>query len=157
MPRGVAERGEGFPCLEGPSGARIRGVRPAFPLPNQPGKSAWLSGQVLCPQRPPLGHVGPGGIGGRPGENRRGRQEGPSRTGGVGEERRLLALPTQAREACWAPTPCPPPLLGRIGPGGIGGGQGENRRGRREGLSRTRGAGEEQRALVPPTRARETC
>ena len=36
-------------------------------------------------------------------EIRRGRQEGPSQTGGAGEERRAFAPPTRAQEACWAP------------------------------------------------------
>ena len=59
------------------------GAVPVFPLPNQLGKSAWLSSQVLCPQRCPPGQVCPGGEGGRPGENRRGRWVGPSRTRGA--------------------------------------------------------------------------
>ena len=80
-----------------------RGVHPAFPMPNLPGKSAHLSGWVLCPQRPPLGCVGPGGIRGRLAENRRGRWEESSRTGGVGEEQRVFASPTRAQETCWAP------------------------------------------------------
>ena len=74
-----------------------------FPLPNWLGKSAQLSGWVLHPQRSSPGRVGPGGIGGRPGENRRGRREGDSRTRGAGKEQRVFAPPTQAREACWAP------------------------------------------------------
>ena len=58
--------GEGFPCLEGPSGARIKGEQAQrFPCPlgrrSRPGPS---------PQRSPLGRVGPGDVGGRPGENR---------------------------------------------------------------------------------------
>ena len=51
-PWGVAERGEECQCLEGPLGARIRGrACQAFSLPNQPGKSAQLSGWVLRPQK----------------------------------------------------------------------------------------------------------
>ena len=88
-----------------------------FPLSNWPGKTAWLSGQVLYPQRPPLGGVGPGSIGGRPGENRRGRWEGPSGTRGAGVEQRAFAQPTQAREACWAPRPGPAPSETRDTPG----------------------------------------
>ena len=36
-------------------------------------------------------------------EIRRGRWEGPSQSGGAGEERRVLVPPTLAQEACWAP------------------------------------------------------
>ena len=133
-PWGVAERGEGFPHLEGPSGAQIRGGRgPVFPLPNRPGKSARLLGQVLRPQTSSPGQVGPGGVGGSPGENRGGRWEGPSRTRGGGKEQRALAPPTGALApprlggwggACWAPrlVPRPPkPPPGCMCPGGIGG------------------------------------
>ena len=37
------------------------------------------------------------------GEIRRGRWEGPSQTGGAGEETRAFALPTRAQEGCWPP------------------------------------------------------
>ena len=62
------------------------GACPGFSLPDRPGKSAWLLGQVLCSQRAPLGRVGSGGIGGRLGEKRKGRKEGPLGMGREGEE-----------------------------------------------------------------------
>ena len=110
--------GRGSHAWRDPQGLRSGGACLAFPLPNQPGKPSWLSGQVLCTQRPTPGHTGPGGIGRRPGENRRGRWEGPSRTRGAGEERRAFAPPTRAGEACWAPRPGPLPseTRGSLGP-----------------------------------------
>ena len=101
-PEGWLRGGMGSHTWRDPWGLRSGGAHPAYPLPNQPGKSAWLSGWVLCPQRPSLGCVCPGGIGGRPGESRRGRQVGSSRTRGAVEERRAFAPPTQAQEVCWA-------------------------------------------------------
>ena len=100
-PSGVAERGEGFPRLEGPSGPWIR-VEEAqcFSCPIGWGS---LPSEVLRPQWSLSGRVGPGGIGGRPGQNRRGRQEEPSRTRGEGKEQRVFAPSTRAQEACWAP------------------------------------------------------
>ena len=53
------------------------GANPAFPLPNQPGKSARLSGRVLHPQRSPLSQTGPGDIGGRPGRSGEAGGRGP--------------------------------------------------------------------------------
>ena len=80
-----------------------------MPCPLRPSKPAELPVQVPCPPKPSPGSVGPRGIGGRLRENRRGRQEGPSRTGGAGEEQRAFALPTRAEEACcasrWGPLP----------------------------------------------------
>ena len=103
MPLGGGREGRGVPTPGGTlRGSDQWGVGPAFPLPNRPGKSAQLSGQVLCPQRSPLGWVGPGGIGGRLGENKRGRREGSSRTGGAGKEQRAFAPATWAQGACWA-------------------------------------------------------
>ena len=83
--RGVAERGEGFPCLEGRSGARIVECVPSVSPAQLAGDVCGLSGRVLRPQRPPPGRTGLGGMGGRLGENRRGRREEPSRTRGAGE------------------------------------------------------------------------
>ena len=64
---GVAGRGEGFPCLEGPLGPWTirRECTWCFPSQLGPGKTAGLPGRVHHPLRPPLGHVGPRGIGGR--------------------------------------------------------------------------------------------
>ena len=63
---------------------------PVIPLPNQPRKSAWLSS--LGPQRSPLGWVGPGGLGGRPGEASRrdppGWEEQEGSGGGLPHPRR---------------------------------------------------------------------
>ena len=69
-----AGRGSGNHPVPGRTlrGSDQGGARPAFPLPNWLGKSARLSGRVLCPQKSPLDRVGPGGTGERPGENRRG-------------------------------------------------------------------------------------
>ena len=101
--RGGWDRG-GVPTSGGTLGdSDQRGARPAYLIPNQPGKSARFSGQVLHPQRFPPGRVDLGGIGERPGENRRSRWEGPSRTRG-------------AREECW---PFP---LGPGKPAGLPGG-----------------------------------
>ena len=91
-----------------------RGLRPggsalsASPV-QSPGKSALLFSRVLHPQKPTLGHVGPGGVGGRLGENSGGRQEGLSRTRGAGEEQRAAAPPTQAGKPTGLPggVPCP--------------------------------------------------
>ena len=46
------------------------------------------------------------------------QQEGPSRTGGAGEEQRAFAPPTWAQEASWAPSPGPlsSETRGRPGP-----------------------------------------
>ena len=134
---------------------------PAFPLPNCLGKSAQLLGWVLHPQRSPLGCVGPGGIGKRPGENRRGRREGPSRTRGAGKEQRAFALPTWAQGVCCTPRliSCPPRLIscppkpspGHVGPGGIEGRLGRSgEAGERDPLEL-----EERRTFAPPTRAQE--
>ena len=64
-PEGVAGSGEGFPDLEGPSGARRSGeTYLAFPYPIGPGslQGSWARPSAL---RGPLGHVGPRGVGGR--------------------------------------------------------------------------------------------
>ena len=50
------------------------------------------------PPKPHSGHVGPGGIGGRLGRSREEGGRGPP--GGVEEEQRVIALPTQAWRAC---------------------------------------------------------
>ena len=85
-PWGIAERGEGFPCLEGHSGAWIRG--------NMPSISPIQSAGEVCPA------LGPG----------------PTP---LEAQRRVFAIPTQAREACWAPRwrPPPPETRGRGTPG----------------------------------------
>ena len=54
---------------------RLGGMYPEFLLPNQLEKSAQLLGHVLCIQSHPLGCVGPGGIGWRPGGEQE-KQEG---------------------------------------------------------------------------------
>ena len=68
-----------------------------------------LSSQAGSPRpKPHPGGVGPGGIGGRLG--RSGEADGRSHPGWAGEEGRVIALPTRAQGACWAPrpVPCPP-------------------------------------------------
>ena len=80
-PWGVAERGEGFPRLEGPSGAQIRERFPCpisrVSLPRSQAGSYALRG----PSSPrwSWGHRREAR------EKRRGRKEGPSRTEGAGE------------------------------------------------------------------------
>ena len=125
----MAEKGEGFPHLEGPSGAWIRGERTQdFPC-SRLGKSARLSGRVLRPQKPPLCHVGPGSVGGeqeRPGVGGR-RQAvrrappGPEeweRSGGrwprPPKPGNPAGLPGRVPHPQWPPR-------GHVGPGGIGG------------------------------------
>ena len=152
-PRGVAKGGEGFPRQEGPSGLGSRGERPVFPLPNWLGKSARLLGWVIHPQRSPLGQVGPGGVGGRPGENRRGRQEGPKCWRG-GEGICSTYWGTGSLLGSQAG-----PLLSKV-PFKLRVSWGHKReaeeisRGRWKGLSGMRGAGEEWRAFAPPTGGR---
>ena len=100
------------------------GAGPVYPLPNQLEKSAQLSGRVLQPQRPPVDHVGPRGMGAKLGKSRRGRQEGPSRTGAVGEEWRTWPCPLEPQKPAELPgrVPCPlKPPPGHMGPGNIGG------------------------------------
>ena len=101
--------------------------------------------------------MGPGGIGGRQG--RSGEAGGRGHTRGVGEEQRVIALPTLPRETGEIPGQSPalqgrPP--GHLGPGGH----------RMEAEGKTReaggrgplvGAGEEQRIIAPPTRAQGAC
>ena len=99
-PEGWLRGGRGSHAWRGLLGLRSGGAGPAFPLPSRLGKSAWLWDRVLCPQRSPPDPVGPRDVGGRPGENRRSRQQGPSRTRGAGKEWRVFALPTRARGAC---------------------------------------------------------
>ena len=71
-------------------GSDQEGAPLAFPLPNWPRKTAWLSDWVLRPQRSSPGFVGPWGIGGRPGENRRGRWKRSSRMGGTGKAQKAF-------------------------------------------------------------------
>ena len=49
------------------------------------------------------------------GEIRRSRREGPSRTGGGGEERRAFAPPTRAQKPAGLPSEVPCPLRPRVG------------------------------------------
>ena len=91
-PEGWLRGGEGFPHLEGHSGAQSRGLGPAFPLSNRPGKSAWLSDRVLCPQRSPPGLAGPGDVGGRPGRSGEAGRRGPPEW----EEQKSLLKPRKA-------------------------------------------------------------
>ena len=90
--------GEGFPGLEGPSGAqRIRGSVPSVsPAQLSPGKPAGLPGQVSHPPRPSLGCVGPRGVGGGGGRRAEVDGEEPSKIGGSGEAWRAFPPPTQA-------------------------------------------------------------
>ena len=74
--------------------------------------------------------------------------------GGVGEEQRATTSPTQAREPAefpgWYPSPSKAPSRPR-GSSEQKREAGESRRGRQEGPSGTREAGEERRAFGPPT------
>ena len=109
-------KGGGVSMPEGTLRHSDQGVMcPACVLPNHSGKSAQFSGQVLHHQKLPLCCVGPGDVGGRPGENRRGRWEGSFRTGGAGEEGRVFAPPTRAQGAYWAPRWGPLPSETRSG------------------------------------------
>ena len=54
---GVAGSGGCSYTWRDPHGLRSEGVWQRFPMPNQPGKFAQLSGQVLRPQRMPPGRV----------------------------------------------------------------------------------------------------
>ena len=83
----MAGRGEGFPHLEGPSGAwRIGGSMPSIsPAQSGPRKPAGFPDWVLYPLRPPPGSMAPRGIGGKQGEKKRGRLGGgPCRIRGSG-------------------------------------------------------------------------
>ena len=79
------------------------------------------------------------------------------RSGGAGP---ALPLPNQqgksaqllGRVLCPQRSP-----LGWVDPGGVKGRLGDNRKGRWEGPSRTRGAAKEQRAFAPPTQAQGAC
>ena len=85
--RGGWERG-GAPTPGGTLRGSDQGAAgPAFPLPNQLGKSAQLS-------EVPSGLGLSWGCRKEAGEIRRGRWEGPSITGGAEEEQRVFALPT---------------------------------------------------------------
>ena len=77
-----------------PQEAWIWGSTPSISPAQSQGKSARLLGRVLCPQRSPLGRVGPECIRGRPGENRRGRWE---------RSRGRLPLPLGLREPAELP------------------------------------------------------
>ena len=95
-------KGGGVPTPGGTLGDSDQGgMRWAFPLPNWPGSQAGPTPSE-APSRPCCSW----GLGGRSRENRRGRREGPSRTGGSGEERRVFAPPTRTRK--------PAALLGRV-------------------------------------------
>ena len=118
-PQGVAGSREGFPCLEGALGARIRG--------SMPGVSPAQLAQETCPalrpgpmpSRGPLYYIGSGGIGGRLEENRRGRRdEGALQDGGTGKSQRECALPTWAGKPAGLPgwVPCPPRTEARLDP-----------------------------------------
>lgn len=78
-PYGVTGRGKGLPHLEGTSEAqRIRGIVPSIsPTQSGPWKPAGLLHQVLYTPRPPSGHFGLPGVGGRRGGEADGK--GPSR------------------------------------------------------------------------------
>ena len=86
---------------------RSRG-RLSYPLgPREP---AELPGRSPPPPNPPPGHVGPGVMGGRLGRSGEAGRRGPS-----GEEWRVIAPPTRAQEACWAPRRGPLPSETRGG------------------------------------------
>ena len=145
----MAESGGGVPTPGGTfGGSDQEGAGPAFPLPNQPGKSAWLLGRVLRPQRPPPGWVSPGGVEGRPGENRRGRREGPSRTRGAAEGICSAHQGPGSLLSSQAILPLSKAHSRLRGPWGHGREVGEIRRGTQEGPSRTGGGEEIGRAHV---------
>ena len=73
-----------------------------MPHPLRHREPAELLGQSPNLQRP-LWVRGSWGHRREAGEIRRGRQEEPSGTGGVVEEWRAFAPPTQAQEVCWVP------------------------------------------------------
>ena len=102
-----------------------------FPDPLSRGKSAGLPGQVPCPPRPPLGCVGPRGVGGREwgGRRREANGEGPSGIGGWGGHAKHIPCPLGPSEpagvldlvlraprpeallglSCYLKPKCPPP------------------------------------------------
>ena len=93
--RGGWERG-GVHTPRGTLGGSDQGeTHLAFPLPNQPGKSALRPGPTPSEAHPGLRWSWR--YRKKAGKNRRGRWEGPSRMGGEGEEWREITPPT------WAP------------------------------------------------------
>ena len=70
----------------------------AISSPTQAGEPAELPSRSPPHPKPPPGHVGPGGIGKRPGRSGVAGGRGP--LGGAGEERRAFAPPTWALGAC---------------------------------------------------------
>ena len=102
-PWGVAERGEGFPLLWTPLGSGIGGSM-ARTSPAQLAREVRSAlGLGLMPSMVPSGLRRSCGHRREAGEIGRGRQGGPSRTRGAGEEQRAFVLHTQAWETCWAP------------------------------------------------------
>ena len=98
--------GEGFPRLEGPSGAQTGGNA----LSVAPAKSAGEVCRVLHPQRPHLGHDGPGSGGGRVGGEQEMQAGGALQNAGAGEEWRVSAPPTWAGKPAGLPSGVPHPL-----------------------------------------------
>ena len=114
-PEGWLRRGRVSHAWRDPQGLRSQGSGSNVSLTQSAREGCPNLCRILNPQRSPPGWVGPGGIGGRLGENRRGRREEPSRTRGAGKEQRVFASPTWALEACWAPRWAPPPSETRGG------------------------------------------
>ena len=102
------------PSRTAPSGK----VQWAFPPRTQPWEACWAPRPGPRLPKPPLGHVGPGVVGGRLGENRRGRRRDPP----VPEEQErhgghlppLLEPRKPAGPPGWVP--CPPRPEARLGP-----------------------------------------
>ena len=161
-PEGWLRRGRGSHTCRYPQGLGSGESMPST-SPAQSAREVCLAiGLGPITQKLPLGHVGPGGIGGRIGENRRSRQEGSSGARGAGEKKGVCPAHLSMGKLLSAQAD-PLPSKAHSGPRGSWGhrremgGVGENRRGRWEGPSRTGGAGEEWRALAPPTRSQEAC
>ena len=91
------------------------GASPVFPVPNQQQKSAHISGQVLWPQRSPLGRVGPGDVGERPG--RSGEPGGRGLPGPEEQERNggCLPHPLEPRKPAGLTGDVPHPVRSEVG------------------------------------------
>ena len=124
-----------------------------------------LLGQVLQLPRPPLGCVGPRGIGGRWGEEEERQVGGALQDGGSGEVWKAFPLPTLApgsRLGSQASSPFSRVLSRLLGPMSMGG---REKGGRGEvdaavgvgGPSRTGGSGKAWLAFPPCTRSQEPC